>query len=197
MLKEFFLRNPTTQIGLNKNPIKIHYISPIPIKKNKSQQNKMTLKKNKNDNKLISNYQNYGLLSFTHKYLRNERLTSKSSLKTQTNSTNFFLTTSSTFNNLEKSNSRINQTQEKKNSLMKKKRVLQNKIKKLKIEKLNLLNIKKQVEEDKNKIRTLKFDINRFDILIKNCKKDFNNLSLQCTSLKDEITKILVKQNNK
>ena len=166
MLKEFFLRNPN-QISLYKNPIKIHYISPIPIKKNKSQQNKMTLKKYQNDNKLILNYQNYGLLSFTHKYLRNERLTSKSSLK------------------------------KKKNSLMKKKRVLQNKIKKLKIEKLNLLNIKKQVEEDKNKIRTLKFDINRFDILIKNCKKDYNNLSLQCTSLKDEINKILVKENNK
>ncbi len=197
MLKDFFLRNPTTQISLYKNPIKIHYISPIPIKKNKSQQNKMTLKQNKNDNKFISNYQKYGILSFTHKYLRNDKLTSKSSLKTQTNSTNFFLTTSSTFNNLEKSNSRINQTQEKKNSLMKKKRVLQNKIKKLKIEKLNLLNIKKQVEEDKNKIRTLKFDINRFDILIKNCKKDYNNLSLQCTSLKDEINKILVKENNK
>ena len=122
MLKEFFLRNPSIQISLHKNPIKVNYISPIPIKKNNSQQNKMTLKKTKKDNKYISHYQNYGLLSFAHKYLRNEKLTSKSSLKTQTNSTNFFLTTSSTFNNLEKSNSRINQTQEKKNSLMKKKK---------------------------------------------------------------------------
>ena len=197
MLKDFFLRNPTTQISLYKNPIKIHYISPIPIKKNISQQNKMTLKQNKNDNKFISNYQKYGILSFTHKYLRNDKLTSKSSLKTQTNSTNFFLTTSSTFNNGEKSISRKSQTQEKKNSLIKKKIILQNKINKLKVEKLNLLNMKTKVDEDKNKIKTLKFDINRFDKLINNCKKDFNNLSLQCTYLKDEINKIIKKENNK
>jgi hypothetical protein len=57
--------------------------------------------------------------------------------------------------------------------------------------------MKTKVDEDKNKIKTLKFDINRFDKLINNCKKDFNNLSLQCTYLKDEINKIIKKENNK
>ena len=55
MLKEFFLRNPSIQISLHKNPIKVTYISTIPIKKNNSQKNKITLKKIKKDNKYIVN----------------------------------------------------------------------------------------------------------------------------------------------
>ena len=98
MFREFFVR----QIGLYKAPIKPHYISPIPMKN--SSKNKIWLKKDNTDNISISKIRNFGLVTYTNKNLRNNvlnsRYTSKSSLKTQTNSSKYFLTTSSTFNNL-------------------------------------------------------------------------------------------------
>lgn len=188
MFREFFVR----QIGLYKAPIKPHYISPIPMKN--SSKNKISLKKDNTDNISISKIRNFGLVTYTNKNLRNNvlnsRYTSKSSLKTQTNSSKYFLTTSSTFNNLENLTKKDNQNKGNKNCLLKKKNILQNKIIKLKSEKVSLLKEKEKINEEKNKIKCLKEDINKLDLLINNCKKDYNDLSFQYINLKKQIEKI-------
>lgn len=203
MLKKLFSRkydnNNKKPVYLKRNVKNIYIMTQNEVKNNNENQNILMTEKKTN----FLNYKNLGLNLFnsnskSKRYKRNEKyksyLNSKSSIKTQTNSLNLYLTTNSTYN-IDKPKIKIgNYKSESKNHLFKKKITLQKEIIKLKTEKYNLLKEQKDLIENKNKVNSLNDDLNKITLIINSYKKDYNELNSQYLNLKNNLN--LIQQEN-
>ena len=201
MLREFFVRhiNQKNKLGLYKKPIKAHYINPIPLKSHSSPKRKLDNNLKNNPKQLtITKYQNCGIKNVSNKNFRHYKIdsimNSKTSLKTHTNTSNYFLTSSNNF--IDKNFTQGNENGKNKSSLIKTKISLQKQIIKLKNEKFNLLKNKIKNDEAVREIQKLENDIKKFDLLINKCKKDYNDLNNQYSNLKNQIEYITQNNNN-
>ena len=204
MLKKMFCKKYDKNIKKTiclKTTKKTSIMAPIEFKK-KQNQNQEIIFTSKKTNFL--NYKNLGLNLFKsnsnfQRFNRNEKynsyLNSKSSIRTQTNSSNLYLTTNTTFN-IDKSKIKIHTSKsESKNYLLKKKMNLQNEIIKLKTQKYNLLKEQKDLIENKNKLNSISDDLKKINLIINNYKKDYNELNIQCSNLKNNLN--LIQKENK
>ena len=72
---------------------------------------------------------------------------------------------------------------------------LQNEIIKLKTQKYNLLKEQKDLIENKNKLNSINDDLKKINLIINNYKKDYNELNIQCSNLKNNLN--LIQKENK